>query len=91
MGGRLNVALGKGLAYDISSAAANELDHAVQVIETTGATFYEAELLGVAVGTAMLLVRGVTHLADGRPIEFFKNVYRGDRFRFQLEAIRLHK
>jgi GntR family transcriptional regulator len=66
------------------------LDHAVQVIETTGANPYEAELLGVPVGTAMMLVRGVTYLADGRPVEYFTNVYRSDRFRFQLEAVRLH-
>jgi GntR family transcriptional regulator len=67
------------------------LDHAVQVIETTGANRYEAELLGVPVGAAMMLVRGVTYLADGRPVEYYKNVYRGDRFRFQLDAVRLHK
>jgi GntR family transcriptional regulator len=67
------------------------LDHAVQVIETTCANPHEAELLGVPVGTCMMLVRGVTYLVDGRPVEYFKNVYRGDRFRFQLDAVRLHK
>jgi len=67
------------------------LDHALQVIETTGANLYEAGLLGVPVGASMMLVRGVTYLADGRPAEYFKNVYRGDRFRFQLDAVRLHK
>lgn len=67
------------------------LDHAVQIIETTGANPYEAELLGVPVGAAMMLVRGVTYLADGRPVEYFTNVYRGDRFRFQLDAVRLRK
>jgi hypothetical protein len=34
MGGRLNVALDMGLAHDFSSAAANQLDHAVQVRTT---------------------------------------------------------
>ena len=67
------------------------LDHAIQVIETTGANRYEAELLGVPIGTAMMLVRGVTYLSDGRSIEYFTNTYRGDRFRFQMEAIRLHQ
>jgi GntR family transcriptional regulator len=67
------------------------LDHSLQVIETTGANPYEAELLGVPVGAAMMLVRGVTYLVDGRPVEYFKNVYRGDRFRFQLDAVRLRR
>jgi GntR family transcriptional regulator len=67
------------------------LDHAVQVIETTGANPYEAKLLDLPVGAAMMLVRGVTYLADGRPAEYFTNVYRGDRFRFQLDAVRLRK
>jgi DNA-binding GntR family transcriptional regulator len=39
----------------------------------------------------MALVRGVTYLAGGHPIEYFKVIYRGDCFRFQLQTVRLHK
>jgi GntR family transcriptional regulator len=65
------------------------LDHADQTMEAVGATAYEAYLLRIAVQTPVALVRGVTYLTDGRPVEHFKVVYRGDRFCFRLHTVRL--
>jgi GntR family transcriptional regulator len=67
------------------------LDHATHVLEATGANDYEARLLGVPIGSPIVLVRGVTYLADDRPIEYFKSIYRGDRYKFRWETARPHR
>jgi GntR family transcriptional regulator len=58
---------------------------ATQTIEATLANAYEAELFGVAAGVPMLLLEGITYLSDGKPVEYFKAIYRGDRFKFAIE------
>jgi DNA-binding GntR family transcriptional regulator len=67
------------------------LDHTTQTMEAAGADAYQARLLGIAVHAPVALVRGVTFLDDGQPIEYFRVIYRGDRFRFQLQTVRLRK
>jgi GntR family transcriptional regulator len=67
------------------------MDHATQTVEAVRATAYEAHLLHIPVQAPVALLRGVTYLVDGRPIELFKAVYRGDRFRFELQTVRLRK
>jgi len=67
------------------------LDHATQMMEAVGATAREAHLLGIPVRAPVALLRGVAYLVDGRPVEYFKAVYRGDRFRFELQTVRLRK
>ncbi|MEN9938682.1 MAG: hypothetical protein RLZZ387_5261 [Chloroflexota bacterium] len=64
------------------------LMHARQALEATIANDYEAELFGVAPGTAMILLEGVTYDDQDRPAEYFKAVYRGDRFKFAFESER---
>lgn len=64
------------------------LHRAMQWLEATGANRYESELMSVTEGKPMILVRGVTYIDDGRPIEYFKVVYRGDRFKLQFETPR---
>lgn len=44
----------------------------------------EAELLGVEIGFPLLIIRRTTLSADGRPVEYLRSVYRGDRFEYQL-------
>lgn len=68
-----------------------KLDHATQTVEAVRATAYEAHLLHIPVQSPVALLRGVTYLVDGRPIEVFKAAYRGDRFRFELQTVRLRK
>ena len=64
------------------------LKRARQTLEATVANDYEAQLFGVAPGTAMILLEGVTDDEQNRPTEYFKAIYRGDRFKFSFESER---
>jgi GntR family transcriptional regulator len=59
-----------------------------QTLEATVANDYESQLFGVAPGTPMILLEGVTADDRDRPVEYFKAVYRGDRFKFAFESDR---
>lgn len=48
----------------------------------------EAALLDVETGHPLLLVRRRGHTADGRPVEWTRSTFRGDRFTFVAEARR---
>lgn len=60
------------------------------VVETAMADPFEASLLGVETGLPMLLVHRTAWDTSGRPVEWTRSVFRGDRFRFvarhQLES-----
>jgi len=58
------------------------------VIEAIIASDFERELLGVASGAPMLLLEGVTMAESGKPIEYFKAIYRADRIKFALASRR---
>lgn len=45
----------------------------------------DAELLGVAAGSAALRIERVSYLADGRVLEFTRSFYRGDAYDFVAE------
>jgi GntR family transcriptional regulator len=64
------------------------LQRARQTIEATVANEYESDLFGIAPGTPMLLLEGVTYADGDRPAEYFKAVYRADRIKFELESRR---
>lgn len=64
------------------------LKRARQTFEATTANEYESELFGVPSHTPMLLSEGVTFSGSDVPVEHFKAVYRGDRFKFELESRR---
>jgi len=64
------------------------LDHAKQSLEVTTASDDEAVLFGVLPGTTMLLLEGVTYTADEQPVEAFKALYVGEKFKFALESQR---
>jgi GntR family transcriptional regulator len=59
-----------------------------QTLEATIANDFEAQLFSVALGTPMILLEGVTYDDRGRPAEYCKAVYRGDRFKFSFESER---
>lgn len=61
---------------------------ATQTLEATTINEYEQQLFQLAPGTAMLLAEGVTYDQQERPFEYFKAVYRGDRFKFVLKSQR---
>ena len=64
------------------------LDRTRQALESVPANESEADLFGIAAGTPMILLRGITYLAGGRPAEHFQAIYRGDRFKFEFEGQR---
>ena len=64
------------IAYGVDLAAAED------AIETTMATPQEAELLRAETGLPMLLIRRTAWDRAGRPVEYTRALYRGDRFRF---------
>lgn len=66
----------------LTDAYGVELGAAQDAVETTVASPTEAALLGVETGLPMLSIRRTAWARDGRPVEFTRAVYRGDRFRF---------
>jgi GntR family transcriptional regulator len=64
------------------------LKHARQTLEATVANDYESQMFGVAPGMPMILLEGMTSDEQERPVEYFKAVYRGDRFKFAFESER---
>lgn len=59
-----------------------------QTIEATIANDYEVDLFSIELDTAMILLEGVTYTEGRKPIEYFKALYRGDRFKFELQSRR---
>jgi GntR family transcriptional regulator len=59
-----------------------ELGHADETIETALASPEEAEILGAEVGLPMLLLSRHSFDANGRPVEWVRSIYRGDRYKF---------
>lgn len=55
-------------------------------IEAVPANDFESELFGIEASHPMILVQGVTYDDDDQPVECFKAVYRGDRFKIQLNS-----
>lgn len=62
------------------------LSGAQHTLEAVLANDYESELFGVQTGMPMILLQGVTYDEEDRPVEAFKAVYRGDRFKFHLDS-----
>ena len=59
-----------------------ELVSVEDVVETALADPVEASLLGVDTGLPILLVHRTARAGSGRPVEWTRSVFRGDRFRF---------
>jgi GntR family transcriptional regulator, N-acetylglucosamine utilization regulator len=62
-----------------------------RMVEATTAGVEEAQLLGISTGAPLLLLRGISHLKDGTPIEYSVAKYRGDRAVFDVELVRHHE
>ncbi len=61
------------------------ISRARQSLEPTVATTYEAQLLKVKEGAPLMLEVRVSFDQEGRPVEYGRDLYRGDRFRFITE------
>lgn len=62
------------------------IQRAEQSIEAVAASEYEAELLKMHTGAPLLLERRVSFDQHNRPVEYAKDLYRGDRIKFLLET-----
>ena len=58
-------------------------------LEAVIANQLEAKLLQIDIGAPLLLLNSISFLADGRPIEYFHALHRGDRSRFETELVRV--
>ena len=56
------------------------------ICAASAANDYECALFGVAPGTPMILLQGVTVDQGNQPIECFKAIYRGDRFEIAFDS-----
>ncbi len=65
-----------------------QLWRAEQVLRPAVATEYEAQLLGVALYTPLLLAEGTAFLKGDIPIEYMTLLYRGDRYEFVIHMTR---
>jgi GntR family transcriptional regulator len=59
-----------------------------RTIEAVAADARQARLLRTHKGAPLVLLESVSYLADGRPIEYYLALHRGDRSRFEVELVR---
>lgn len=62
-----------------------EIGHAKQTVTATLASENIADYLNIKRGDAILRLRQITYLKDGRPFEYVRTQYAGERFEFYLE------
>jgi GntR family transcriptional regulator len=72
----------------IERIAGSQLGSARIAIEAVNADARSAALLGVAEGSALLMMERLAHLADGRPVDLEYIRFRGDRTRMSGELLR---
>lgn len=58
-------------------------------LEAVSADKKVAAMLGVKVGAPLMLLNSISYLEDGRPIEYFSALHRGDRSKFVVSLIRV--
>lgn len=61
---------------------------ASRILEAVPANQEESELLRVEKGSPMLLIRRLVKSQKEEPIEYFKGIYRGDRFQYHINNMR---
>ena len=59
-----------------------------RTIETIGATEEMSAFLDIEIGTPLFLLKSISYLKDGRPVEYYEAKHRGDRIGFEVELIR---
>lgn len=71
--------------YDLLRGGGVVIASGTETIEPTVTTAEEAAELGVPVHTPAFLFERITRDAGGRPLEYVRSVYRGDRYRLELD------
>jgi GntR family transcriptional regulator len=81
--------LGGGSLYEaLARVHGVEMTSADNVVEVDRAGLDQAELLGLAPGSPVLRVIGITRSQQDRPVEYSDVLYRPERFRFAIESRR---
>ncbi|THB70275.1 MAG: GntR family transcriptional regulator [Desulfobulbaceae bacterium] len=74
-------------AYEILKTEFNiVITSAEQSLEAVAASEYEADLLRISVGAPLLLERRIGFDQHNRPVEYAKDLYRGDKIKFLLDT-----
>ncbi|MFD0691044.1 GntR family transcriptional regulator [Actinomadura fibrosa] len=71
--------------YDLLRRGGVEIASGTETIEPTVTTAEEAAELGVPVHMPAFLFERITRDRDGRPLEYVRSLYRGDRYRLELD------
>ncbi|KAA9161853.1 GntR family transcriptional regulator [Amycolatopsis acidicola] len=79
---RKHVSAGGSLYSVLREQFGVQMDRAEETIETSLAGPQEAELLGADVGMPVLLLSRHSFGSDGKPVEWVRSIYRGDRYKF---------
>lgn len=61
-----------------------------QVVSATIADPVVASVLSIDIGAPLLVMRRVVFDADRRPIEYIRALYRPDRYRYEMDLVRVH-
>jgi GntR family transcriptional regulator len=81
--------LGAGSLYEaLAEVHGMAMTSADNVVEVDRAGLGDAELLGLAPGSPVLRVIGITRNQQNRPVEYSDVLYRPERFRFAIESRR---
>lgn len=59
-----------------------------RAIEAVTANELEARLLCIEPGSPLVMLDSISYLDQGRPVEYYHAVHRGDRARFEVELVR---
>lgn len=79
---------GDSLYTQLETTLKLPLGKAEETVEPAIANKKEVELLGVPDGSPVLVVRRVSYLANGLPVESVKLVFRGDAYRYRVDLYR---
>lgn len=60
-------------------------------IEAVIANEYEANLLEIERGAPLLMLDSVSYSQDGKPLEYYHALHRGDRSRFEVDLLRVNE
>ncbi len=60
-------------------------------IEAIPAGKEEASLLHIDVGSPLIMLESVSFLENGKPVEYYRAMHRGDRSRFEVKLVRVPK
>ncbi len=66
-----------------------EIRNGHRYIGVSLANEYEASLLNIEIGMPLIELESTSYLKNGRPLEYFHALHRGDRTKFEVDLVRL--